>query len=118
MKYVSYVVKFLLIVILIIQSTSSFAQQVIVGTVKDSKGSPLDGATITLRGTNTSTSADANGQFKLGVNQLPPFYIRGTFVGFKPQDFQVLRIEQTPLELTLVDDALLEEIVVTSRRRS
>ena len=118
MKYVSYVVKFLLIVILIAQSTSSFAQQVIVGTVKDSKGSPLDGATITLRGTNTSTSADANGQFKLSVNQLPPFYIRGTFVGFKPQDFQVLRIEQTPLELTLVDDALLEEIVVTSRRRS
>ena len=118
MKYVSYVVIFLLIVILIAQSTSSFAQQVIVGTVKDSKGSPLDGATITLRGTNTSTSADANGQFKLSVNQLPPFYIRGTFVGFKPQDFQVLRIEQTPLELTLVDDALLEEIVVTSRRRS
>ena len=118
MKYVSYVVKFLLIAILIAQSTSSFAQQVIVGTVKDSKGSPLDGATITLRGTNTSTSADANGQFKLSVNQLPPFYIRGTFVGFKPQDFQVLRIEQTPLELTLVDDALLEEIVVTSRRRS
>lgn len=118
MKHSTYVIKFLILTFLITKTSLIFAQQVVVGTVKDSEGLPLIGATVTLRGTNTSTTADLNGQFKLNVNQELPFYIRATFIGFKPQDFQVLKIDDTPLELVLVDQALLEEIVVTSRRRS
>jgi iron complex outermembrane receptor protein len=102
----------------IFQYNPSSAQQVIVGVVKDTQGQPLAGATIAIRGTSILTKADSIGQFRLSVNQVPPFFIRATFVGFKPQDFQILRFESTPLQLTLVDDALLEEIVVTSRRRS
>jgi len=98
--------------------SNTFSQQLVVGVVKDTQGLPLPGATIAIRGTTISTKADSIGQFKLTVNQVPPFFIRATFVGFKPQDFQVLRFESTSLQLTLVDDALLEEIVVTSRRRS
>src|SRR5690606_9114883 len=41
-----------------------------------------------------------------------------TYVGHKPQDFQILNFDSTPVQLTLVEDALLEEIVVTARRRS
>ncbi len=117
MKHFSYVVKFLLLIIFLTQSTSSFAQQAVTGTVKDSKGLPLGGATVAVRGTNNSTKADSIGQFRLTVNQQTPFYIRATFIGFRPQDFQILGFE-TPVQLTLVEDALLEEIVVTSRRRS
>jgi len=118
MKYLSSKIKFLLLIIFLIQNTSSFAQQVISGVVKDTKGQPLPGATVAVRGTTIFTKADSIGQFKLSVNQEPPFFIRATFVGFKPQDFQILRFDKTPVQLTLVDDALLEEIVVTSRRRS
>jgi len=118
MKYLSNKIKFLFLIIFLFQNTASFAQQVISGVVKDTKGLPLPGATVAVRGTTIYTKADSIGQFKLSVNQEPPFFIRATFVGFKPQDFQILRFDKTPVQLTLVDDALLEEIVVTSRRRS
>jgi len=111
-------IKFLLLIIFLIHNSTSFAQQVISGVVKDTKGLPLPGATVAVRGTTIYTKADSIGQFKLSVNQEPPFFIRATFVGFKPQDFQILRFDITPVQLILVDDALLEEIVVTSRRRS
>jgi iron complex outermembrane receptor protein len=118
MKYLSYYIKFLILSSFIFQYTPSSAQQVIDGVVKDTQGQPLAGATIAIRGTSNLIKADSIGQFRLSVNQEPPFFIRATFIGFKPQDFQILRFESTPIQLTLVDDALLEEIVVTSRRRS
>jgi iron complex outermembrane receptor protein len=118
MKYLSYKLKFLLFAIFLIHSTYSSAQQVIIGSVKDTQGQPLAGATIAVRGTTISTKADSIGQFRLSVKQEAPFFIRATFIGFKPQDFQILKIDNTPIQLQLVDDALLEEIVVTSRRRS
>lgn len=118
MKYLSYMAKLLPLIIFLIQNTPAAAQQVLTGVVKDSKDLPLPGANVVIRGTNLSAVADSAGRFRLTVNLEPPFYIRATFVGYKPQDFQVLRFETAPLQLTLVDDALLEEIVVTSRRRS
>ncbi|WP_276347229.1 TonB-dependent receptor [Daejeonella sp. JGW-45] len=117
MKHFPYAVKFLLLNVFLLYSGSLLAQQVVSGSVKDSQGQPLADATIAVRGTNNSTKADSLGQFKLTVNQQPPFYIRATFIGFRPQDFQILGFN-TPVQLTLVEDALLEEIVVTSRRRS
>lgn len=96
----------------------SIAQQIVTGTIKDSKGQALSGATITVRGTKSATVADADGNFSISVNVEPPFYLRATYVGHKPQDFQMLRFESTPVPLTLVEDALLEEIVVTARRRT
>jgi iron complex outermembrane receptor protein len=119
MKNLFYAVKFLLLIALISSQTSVFAQRVVTGTVKDTKGSPLAGATITVRGAaNSSAAADASGNFSITVASEPPFYLRVSFVGYKPQDFQVLKFQDTPLQVTLVDDALLEEIVVTSRRRT
>lgn len=109
---------YIFIIALFIQSLSTFAQKTVSGIVQDTKGLPLPGATIALRGTSIFTKADSSGQFKLSVNLEPPFFIRATFIGFKAQDFQILAFEKTPLKLTLVDDALLEEIVVTSRRRA
>lgn len=96
----------------------AFAQHVVTGTIRDSKGQALPGATIIVRGTKSATVADADGNFRISVSVEPPFFLRATFVGQKPQDFQVLRFENTPVQLTLVEDDLLEEIVVTARRRS
>lgn len=118
MKYLSFAVKFLLLTVFLNQSASLFAQQVLQGVVKDTKGAPLAGANVAVRGTSVSTVADSAGKFKLTIKQELPFYLRATFVGYKPQDFQILRIDSSPVQLTLVGDALLEEIVVTSRRRS
>jgi iron complex outermembrane receptor protein len=89
--------KSLLIVLsLILTAGVTFAQTVINGTVKDSKGQPLAGASVIIRGTSKGASADKDGHFALKTTVQPPFYIRISSVGFKPQDFQILSFESAP----------------------
>jgi iron complex outermembrane receptor protein len=111
--------KSLLILFTLIISTSAiFAQNTVKGIVKGANNITIPGATVTIRGTKTATLTDANGAFAIDARQQPPFYIRISYVGYKPQDFQILNFQETPIELVLVEDTQLDEIVVTSRRRS
>lgn len=104
-------------IILLITSTAVFAQNSITAVVKDSKGKPVPHASVTIRGTSNGTAADENGQFTLKVTVDAPFYIRISSVGFKPQDFQIISVQNAPAEFELVSDDQLQEIVVVSRRR-
>ena len=117
MKFITNTVKLLLLTFLIYSSPAAFAQNVITGVVKNSKGLAVPNATVSVRGTNVAVSANENGEFSITPTIEPPFYLQVKSVGFKPQDFQVLTRQSTLLELTLVEDDLLSEIVVTSRRR-
>lgn len=96
----------------------AYAQNIVTGVIKNAKGLPVPNATLLVRGTNIAVSADENGSFSINSRYEPPFYIRVSSVGYKPQDFQVLKLQDTPLELVLIEDSELDEIVVTSRRRS
>ncbi|RYE18778.1 MAG: TonB-dependent receptor [Sphingobacteriales bacterium] len=101
-----------------LSASFAFAQSPISGVVKRADGSSVPGATVKIRGTNIAVSANENGEFSINAKQEPPFYIQVSSVGFKAQDFQVLKLQNTPLELTLVESSQLDEIVVTSRRRA
>ncbi|HEY0057299.1 MAG TPA: TonB-dependent receptor [Pedobacter sp.] len=103
---------------LMLLASLSFAQHVVNGVIKDGQGVPLPGANVVVRGTTISTTTDTLGRFQLTVDIETPFYLRATFVGYKPQDFQILKFDDAPVQLTLIDNSLLQEIVVTSRRRS
>jgi len=103
---------------LIFSAVAVFAQNTITGVVRGANNSTIPGATISVRGTTIATTSDANGAFSIDAKQQPPFYIRISYVGYKPQDFQILKLQDTPIELTLVEDTQLDEILVTSRRRS
>jgi TonB-linked SusC/RagA family outer membrane protein len=46
---------------------ATWAQQMIKGTIKSETGEPLNGATILLKGTNTSVVADDKGSFSINV---------------------------------------------------
>src|SRR4051812_45389855 len=117
MKLLKNTVKLLLLTILVYTSPAAFAQNVVTGIIKNSKGAPVPHATVTVRGTTTSVAADEQGVFTITPKLETPFYLQVKSVGFKPQDFQILTFQTTPIELTLVEDDLLSEIVVTSRRR-
>ncbi|TCD26928.1 TonB-dependent receptor [Pedobacter psychrodurus] len=103
---------------LIFSASFVFAQTPVRGVIKASNGSIIPHATIKVRGTNQAVVADDNGAFTINVKQEIPFYLQVSSVGFKPQDFQFLKPQETPIELVLVENELLDEIVVTSRRRS
>lgn len=110
--------KRLLILLLFILPTGlAFAQTAVKGVIKRTDGTPVPRATITVRGTGIGVAADDSGRFVIDAKQEPPFYLQVSSVGYKPQDFQVLKFQDTPLELILVEDNQLTEIVVTSRRR-
>lgn len=108
----------LIILSLLLSAGFASAQIAVKGTIKSDKGTPIPNATVIIRGTKITTVADSNGNFTINTKQEPPFYIQVSSVGYKAQDFQVLRVQEAPLDLILVESALLDEIVVTSRRRS
>jgi len=102
----------------ILSTGLTFAQSPVTGVIKRTNGAPVPHATVVIRGTNISVSADENGAFSITPRQEPPFYLQVSSVGYKPQDFQILQLQDTPVELVLLESSLLDEIVVTSRRRS
>nr|HPH47632.1 TonB-dependent receptor plug domain-containing protein [Chryseolinea sp.] len=102
---------------LILLSTSAFAQDVIKGVVKGADGTPLAGSTITLKGATAYALADPNGQFSIQVPKKLPFTLLISSVSYKSQEVEVYELTDELFEITLIEDGLLDEIVVTSRRR-
>lgn len=102
----------------LLSASFTFAQSQITGIIKGANGAPVPNATVLIRGTKITTLANDKGEFSISTKQEPPFYLQVSSVGYKAQDFQILKFQDTPLELTLVENAELDEIVVTSRRRS
>ena len=79
------------------------------GTVKDSYGEPVIGATIRIEGKTGGTITDLDGNFSL-ANVAKGTKITITYVGYKPQ---TLTWNGTALNVTMEDDSnMLEETVV------
>lgn len=110
--------KLLILFLFLLSASYGFAQSTITGVIKNSNGVPVPNATIKIRGTNVTAVADDQGIFRISANEQTPFYLQVSSVGYKAQDFQILKLQDTPLELVLVENEQLDEIVVTSRRRS
>ncbi len=105
------------IIPILLFSAPAFAQSTIKGTVKDSDGGTVIGATVQIKNTSTYTVTDANGQFSINTPVQLPFTIQVSSVGFKQQEVEVFELDGESLEITVIPDNLLEEVVVTSRRR-
>lgn len=99
-------------------SYSAQAQHTVTGVVKDSKGVPVEHANVVIKGTNIHAVTDANGQFGITVPDALPVIIRISSVGYKAQEVQITAIAGSAIEVTLADETLLSEVVVTARRRS
>jgi len=103
---------------IMVWATMASAQSVVTGVVNDSNGAPLVGATVQLRGTNIHTLTDSEGKFTLTPSKELPFYVRISIAGYATQEVQIFELSNEPLEVTLSNDNLLSEVVVTARRRS
>lgn len=98
-------------------SATILAQNVVTGVIKDSEGLAANGATIALKGTNSSAVADENGEFKLTSKKELPYTLVVSYVGYKPHELAVNEIQQTPLQIKLALENQSSEVVITSRRR-
>lgn len=89
---------------------ASFAQNITVkGTVKDSKGEPLPGVSIKIKGTTLGTSTGINGDYTISAPGNGTLVI--TYVGFKTVEASVSN--RNTINITLSESNLqLDEVVV------
>lgn len=88
----------------------AFAQQAISGTVKDSQGTPLVGASVKVKGTTVGTLADKDGAFTI---KLPPgkTVLTVSYVGYEVTEVNTASADFSP-QITLKESAALKEVVV------
>ncbi len=82
--------------------------QTVNGTVESDDG-PLPGATVQVKGTDTGTSTDFDGNYSIEASSGDVLIV--SFVGFATQEITVG--DQDQINVTLAIDSELEEVVVT-----
>ncbi len=100
-------IKSLFSLCLILLSIGLSAQQ-ISGTIKDTEGAVIVGASILVKGTSNGTVTDGNGAFTLN-NVVKGSTLVVSFVGFKTQEINA----DGSMAITLEEGDALEEVVVT-----
>ncbi len=84
------------------------AQQTISGTVKDSKGEPLPGASVIIKNTTTGSSTDGDGKYQITANTGD--ILVATLTGYKNMEATVGA--EATIDFTLAEDGVLDEVVV------
>ncbi|GAA4812238.1 SusC/RagA family TonB-linked outer membrane protein [Litoribaculum gwangyangense] len=101
----------ILILFMVFVVQLSFAQQkTVTGTVTETSGMPLPGASVIIKGTSTGTSTDFDGKFTIDA-KIGQFLVF-SYVGYSTQEVE---ITSTLLNVVLNEDAeSLDEVVVTA----
>lgn len=98
--------------------TSVWADYICRGSVFDSQGEPLIGATVSVPGTSVATAADVDGNFKLSVPDRTKDLLI-SYVGYKDKTVkaapQMGRIE-LEAETTMLQDVVVSQSVAKTRK--
>lgn len=82
----------------------------VTGKVTDTKGEPLPGVSVLIKGTTTGTITDVEGKYSVEVGGSDAVLIF-SFIGFKNQE--VLVAQQTQINVVLEDETFgMEEVVI------
>lgn len=85
----------------------ALAQQVVTGTVTDSEGLPLPGATVVIKGTSTATSADFDGNYTIAAKNGDVLVI--SYVGYNAAE---ITVNSASANATLTSSTDLDEVIV------
>src|SRR5690349_10619227 len=107
-----------LMLIAILFSLSVMAQQTVRGTLRSSTGEPLAGATVTVKGTRTSVTTNANGEF--AVNAPAGSTLVVSYVGYANREVQVADNNPLNIQLQAANQEMQQVVVIgyqTVRRK-
>ena len=99
----------LTITLFMLISTALTAQTKIAGTVKDPKGHPIRGASITIKDSYDGSTADSLGNFHFTAADKGNFTLITTNIGYNPVE-QPITLNGTPVELHIVLKEQLSEL--------
>jgi TonB-linked SusC/RagA family outer membrane protein len=111
---------YFMLVLMLFGFAITFAQEkTISGTVSDSSGLPLPGATVLVKGTTSGTSSDFDGKYSIKAAQGSTLVF--SFVGYTTQEIAIG--SSSTINLTMEENAsALEEVIIvgygTSTRQS
>src|SRR5689334_14826716 len=93
-------------------SSAIYAQnRAITGVITDQTGKPLQDATVSVKGTNTATSTDVNGFFRLSVSPGATRLVV-SYVGANPKEIQIGSQETVSTSLEITDTKLADVVVI------
>ena len=104
-------IRFLFFLISIVQI--SFSQQHPIKGVVISNNSPLEGATITIEGTNIGTITDQYGNFNLNISKIKNTKIIISYLGYKPQKYIIDSHTKDIGIIELHQENQLNEVVIS-----
>lgn len=93
-----------------LNTTKKTGEKVITGTVMDSNGMPLPGATILVHGTNRGISTDYDGKFSIQLKEGEALEV--SYIGYKSKLAKVAAANV--YNFSLAEDNELSEVVVTA----
>lgn len=101
--------KLLMVFLLLGMSSVLLAQSSVTGTVADTQGMPIPGASIVVKGTSNGTVTDFDGNFSIAVDDGNVLSV--SYLGYKP--VEVTYSGQSNIQITMEEDtAQLDEVVV------
>ena len=101
----------LILAMMVLAIGAALAQRTVTGTVADTKGEPLIGASVFVRGTTTGVVTDVDGSFSLSLPAEGNTLIV-SYTGFDTQEVPITASDV--YNVTLQEGVTLGEIVVTS----
>ncbi len=107
--------KTITLVLMLFVGAIGVSQNVINGRVIDGFDEPIPGVSITVKGTETTTISDFDGNFTLTTDKDYPFTLEATSVGFDPTTVVVTSDTQEAL-IVLEDITFLDELVISASR--
>lgn len=104
------------LLIMLLFSGISFAQNTITGSVTDGNKQSIPGANVVVVGENSGASTDFDGSFKLTTNTKLPFSVKVSAVGFTSKTINVTSPNQKLIVILVDEETKLDEIVVSASR--
>jgi hypothetical protein len=89
-------------------------EQKIKGTVTDTDGLAIVGATLLEKGTQNFTTTDFNGDFELTAEQRLPITLIISAFGFKQQTTEFYEVNEESLTIVLKPENSLSQVIVTA----
>lgn len=109
MSEISFMNRLLLTCILILGYIHASSQVTISGKVKDNKGKPVPGASVSLKDTYDGSIVDSSGNYKFTTTEKGEFLFLVSNVGYKPFE-QKIAIGSTAISLDVVVKEELSEL--------
>lgn len=114
--------RFLLVAVLTAVAVPATAQVArVYGTVTDSRGEPLPGVNVVLKGTLTGTATAEDGSYEIPRVEPGPWIIVASAVGFRSEERPVTLVAGSGMrvDFALEEDIVVQgEVVVTASRRA